>query len=714
MELTYCYIEKYRNLDEKQFNFSSQLTLNLNRKKTEFNIDLNEDFIEDFFDISNNNIEDVKAIIGKNGVGKSTLLEYIKHLFAYGLVVSEERNKDILALKIKSEIKIFINEELLRNLKVFINKDEVIISEETNSFKVSENLFIKIIPYDISSGWEIKEKQNYRIVAGTELFKHTSLIYYSNQFDFNWYKNNTEEKDVDFKDISFNNRIFNPEHVSNTYLNYENHIQNPDARFYISSIQKYVNKDVEKKVVFLANRKNKEYLKEYLTFPSHVTIYLDYMLSNARNTFLGPNEDMLLRYERDETTQFLVEANIYNEFEDKYEGNKSLTYRAFLFRIIDSYFRDIETFLIFKNLVEEFKVFERKKMASKRFDYGNILASLEKINTLFEEFIDSVDSMAGDVDVSKFKEGFNNISYTYKEFINYLELKFFGKEHEGIEYIRISNLKYKMNNQTTTSYIGEEGYIKLKTSSKNLNVLQELFEEYNRIFTSNEPLNFELEGLSQGENNLFTFLSELYSTYKYLKYSRVLLLIDEGDLTLHPEWQRRFIFLMLKFLQDCYEDKEIQILFTTHSPLLISDLPINNVIFFDTNKESTSRNSSDSVLSNTFAANIHTIFSEGQYLESTTGEFAVKKINKIIDSLNINDMNYEEFINHYSKTLKTINLIGDSMIQKQLIYLLTKQQKNYNKKLRSNDLGNKLEYLRELEREIQNEIKLAEKQHDSN
>ena len=76
MELVYLWVEDYKNIKKQGFNFSPQFTCVYDEEKNELTIDKNEDYIENFF---GDNIN-VTAIVGKNGSGKSNLLELIADL----------------------------------------------------------------------------------------------------------------------------------------------------------------------------------------------------------------------------------------------------------------------------------------------------------------------------------------------------------------------------------------------------------------------------------------------------------------------------------------------------------------------------------------------------------------------------------------------------------------------------------------------------------
>ena len=150
-------------------------------------------------------------------------------------------------------------------------------------------------------------------------------------------------------------------------------------------------------------------------------------------------------------------------------------------------------------------------------------------------------------------------------------------------------------------------------------------------------------GVSSGEDNLLRLFSSFYHAFDrggeqdpirlYNRPDRdgalvpcdsVWVFLDEADLSFHPEWQRRLIKLLSAFLPRVYPPdcaRDIQLLLSTHSPLLLGDIPPENVRYLPP-----AQGSEEQVES--FGQNIHLLLKNSFFLSSTLGEFAIGKINE--------------------------------------------------------------------------------------
>ncbi len=198
--------------------------------------------------------------------------------------------------------------------------------------------------------------------------------------------------------------------------------------------------------------------------------------------------------------------------------------------------------------------------------------------------------------------------------------------------------------------------ISLDSVNEKESTYQELIEFVQKYRYTCEPtytIDFNW-GLSSGEENLLRIFSNLYQIFdrdyssgrygdykiynneshayedsKKDKCDTILLFMDEADLTLHPEWQRRLIAILTAFIPQIYPRsciKDIQLILTTHSPLLLGDIPNDNITYLYSKKSNAL--SKDAPTSQTFGQNIHTILKDSFFLsKGTVGAFAAKKIN---------------------------------------------------------------------------------------
>lgn len=143
-------------------------------------------------------------------------------------------------------------------------------------------------------------------------------------------------------------------------------------------------------------------------------------------------------------------------------------------------------------------------------------------------------------------------------------------------------------------------------------------------------ITFSWDGLSSGELALLNLFGRLHSIKKNLKATNILLLLDEVDLGLHPEWQRRWISVALPIIKEIFKDKHIQIIMTTHSPIMLSDIYAENVIMLrkDTNGNRiiVENQGMEKNQVTTFGQNIHDLYRDSFFLESTRGEYAKEQI----------------------------------------------------------------------------------------
>lgn len=221
-------------------------------------------------------------------------------------------------------------------------------------------------------------------------------------------------------------------------------------------------------------------------------------------------------------------------------------------------------------------------------------------------------------------------------------------------------------------------------------------------------IRFSWKGMSSGEYALFNLFGRLYSIIEKVGEDEgVLLLLDEVDLGLHPEWQRRWISVALPITQEIFKGKYIQIIMTTHSPIMLSDIYAENVIMLrkDTNDNRiiVENQGMEKNQVTTFGQNIHDLYRDSFFLKSTRGEYAKTVIDTAVEILNrtVNKEPEKEFIYKFLKGTpdgerlkKVIDSIGENVVSQKLIEMFNNVfVKNID--IRINKLEEELKKLRE-------------------
>ncbi|AEE54570.1 AAA family ATPase [Haliscomenobacter hydrossis] len=193
-------------------------------------------------------------------------------------------------------------------------------------------------------------------------------------------------------------------------------------------------------------------------------------------------------------------------------------------------------------------------------------------------------------------------------------------------------------------------------------------------------------GLSSGFNNLINLFARIFAIWEKLVHTNTFLLfIDEGEVGLHPELQKRYLDLLLNNIPRIFPimdpplNFKIQLILTSHSPFMVSDLPRENIIFLERNPDGTCKVSDGmNDMQQTFGANIHTLLSDSFFLKrhnGLMGSFAQKRINQVIQfyqhGMLIDNLNREE-----SEVFaqRVTDILGEPIIKRYLLQLQSLRQ----------------------------------------
>ena len=107
------------------------------------------------------------------------------------------------------------------------------------------------------------------------------------------------------------------------------------------------------------------------------------------------------------------------------------------------------------------------------------------------------------------------------------------------------------------------------------------------------------------------------------------------------------------------EKFDINVIITTHSPFVLSDIPGENILCLKRGKPHKGKD----VLSRTFCANVYDLLVNRFFMNDFVGEFAHEKLDEIIRMVKTKKRLSAE---QYYERLNYINLIGDEFVREKL------------------------------------------------
>jgi hypothetical protein len=156
MELLYIYIEEYKSLKNQDINFGGEYRFSFDKEKRKLEISKNDLYISDFYKIGENRADvlNVSSIIGENGTGKSSILQFIKDNLCRG------KNLEYPAvIAVKSE----------GQFKVFSTYEDIEVDQPKFALEIIEN--------------PTKEEDIFNFGYDFRGFPLTDIVFFSNIFD---------------------------------------------------------------------------------------------------------------------------------------------------------------------------------------------------------------------------------------------------------------------------------------------------------------------------------------------------------------------------------------------------------------------------------------------------------------------------------------------------------------------------------------------------
>ncbi len=619
MEILYIHIKSNNKIENQDINFGGKFHFEYNHETCELVISENHLYIENFYSFNNRfpkgaEILNVSSIIGANGVGKSSILDLIRKNFSSGY----NGIRDELIFAIRNEKNIILHH--VESIKIKKHNCEE-FGVKLNKLK-AEDLFED--PDEPVSAPLITIPPRIRD------FEHTDFVYFSNIFDD---KSESEIKGT--ANISTNYLVRN-DYAKKTEMGTIDH--NYDKR----QLDHYKFEEIRRQIAFISG----------IGFHKNL---IPFTLPDAINLSLS-NNMLLNSFQLDERVKKnLIENDLFEDFniiQQRFKNfilnNGDINQKLITEIIINAFLGFIIDIFSFRFFKKEFKSFsqEIQILIEKETE---ILSIFNSTKNALNKFVVNIPDNYHEVLDSIIK--MNQILSTFKNLTSQFENSFFSRE---------------------------ASILNIDISKTNIEKFTELYSIYVKTYQLRPYLNFHWRSLSSGEKAFLNLYSRFYSLTNEEQFDdglekNLIILMDEADVYLHPQWQKNLLNLLLEFFTVAFDKttngqkRNIQVIFTTNSPIPASDLLSSNTIFLKNENDKTIVKDGLSDQRQTFAANIHTLFSDSFFIEGgLIGDFASKKINSIIKQLNsLQTLSLSE-----RETMrKTIMQIGEPIIKTKLIQI---------------------------------------------
>ena len=589
MKLEYLWIEDFKNIYNSGISFSNKFEINvqISDNKEKFKITINDNDLKTPKNFFGNKIEDINVIVGKNGSGKTNLLNLIhgklpissNHLHIY-----YDRNYN----------KLFY----ISSLNIDINN-----KSNTEIFSL----------YDINQTYQIPKITKYKLVL--EAKQITKYIKCNLEFAPIFREINLND---DFGE--FSRRIFYDEEnkmLKNSYFGAVNSMM----------ITKVLN--------FILDNNISEILD--INIPDEITIHINEDNKTNLSPYREINNNSFQRFD-----PFLGKA--FRIFQERLKNNQNGDKNHMVLYITTYYL---------KYLLLQSESLSEKWNYNRYNEYLNNKSNFRKVENVLDIYLSEIldiqeeDRLILKKKHKETKETLENMVFQIKTILKIIK----NITEKSVRYLGDPNrfqLQYEINDN-------ELKLIKLL----------ELICNGDNIISVLSLKSFTVDwyGMSSGEFNILKTMAKIHYFSKQIKYGdnqieTALILIDEPDSSLHPELARNFINILKKVKDIIFEDIDINIqyILSTHSPFILSDVFNSNCIFLDKNEYGNLI--TRDVKLKTFAANLYDLLTHGFFMENSTSQFAINRIQKLLKTVDNSEINFIK------------KIIGDPIIKETLIDIL--------------------------------------------
>ncbi|WP_214811733.1 AAA family ATPase [Exiguobacterium sp. s127] len=591
-ELIYLYMSNINNIFiEQGVNFSMDYNVIYNPKNNKLNIIKKNNEIKF---IENNVVSNINLIIGKNGSGKSTIVNILgmNEIDKLNYLKESPSNKWFTIYRLNN------NQFIVEGNHNYIPRVQISPSQKEDKYRYAE--------FNINKKGEVIFSTHR---TEEEQLQSLNYFYYINSHSEEWFS---------------------------TYnMDLLNNIDNGFRRNYITSPN----------------------MADIFNLLSDDSIYKeeDFL---AKNVQMRVSRISLIDKSDDQKSEFIFSKlksiqGITEEYNSLLNYKKNFNEKQ---KFIISFFEEVLSYELESNKEASELISENKKFTN---TYNKLINEDINFQIIKEWYL----NLLGDHTFQVMRKKPNFEYHRYKKIINLLD-------NINEEYFQSDEIIYELRESTNVESVRK--------------LVHELDELKNQ--KDNFPLEIRFKHLSSGELQYLKHFSTIITTLKSIKdkprIKHIILLLDEPDMNFHPEWSRRYINNLMNTLNKHVEGFTVQVIITSHSPFMASDLPKESIMCIDINSSNNQRIITEANFG--LMSNHYDLIKNTFFMDNSIGEYANNYFNGIVNTVkfitneinqfnNSNDLREGEkrekvtyILDSIEEVRKKINLIDDTIIQRKI------------------------------------------------
>ncbi len=611
MELAYIFIRNLRNFNNQGINLSSRFNFDYNIEENKLNVKENSFHLDDFY---SSNINNLKCIVGQNGAGKTSILTYLKEILTSP--ITRDRTEDI-------QMFLVLANEDYSSLRIVQNTFNIskrdVISEhkfDISTKNLSEYTDSKTLTFDESSD---------SVLRLIDEFEPSTFLFLSNTFDGHSESSYWPAKTPFSVSLSTNHLVLNHTEYGGV------------ATYKANEILKNI------KLTLAA----KEYLPE-LKFPTYIRLRIAHaVIPNQRpempekkDKYSKQKLDLIKGYERSKNIVAHVKKAFFEYNEPELLWHEWLY--GYMIHHVGHFMRD-----------------EQEASLLKAIENPGMLGPKESIKGWFLNNARKLRKVR--------KIGNESITIDWE---NYFQVML-----PLIDLVIVQK-------ESNTNDNKDQSSILIELNEANEDLISQLIKD-SQVTKDLGPniFRFDWRDMSTGENMILRLFSNLYyfkqefCPIEGIKDTKLYFLLDEIETYFHPQWQKRIVKILIDFITKFFDEFKVNIVMTSHSPFIISDIPKHDIIFLRNGKNGSEIQKNLNEHKQTFGANIHSLLSDSFFLQDgLMGDFANKKISDLIDF--ILDNKWEKVLEKKDEVEKLIYTVGEEVIKIKLLDTLENQRRS--------------------------------------